>query len=80
MELLTFCRTRGLPTDELGLCITPCLNEATSRVEQIGVDLLFSPSFPGQYVEPCLRAVSQCSVKEHLEAPLSVIVTTTRID
>lgn len=73
-EVLAFCRTRELPAGDVALRISPQFNAEEPRVEEIHVEILFSESFPEQYREPCLRAVSQCSVKKHLEAPLAVTV------
>jgi len=78
MEILAFCKTRDVPTDDVGLRLTPCFDDKERHVEEIRVEVLLPNSFPQQYIEPCRRAVSQCSVKKHLETPPTVTVSTQR--
>ena len=75
MELLAFCKTRDLAVDDVALRISPSMNIEARRVEEIHVEVVLPESFPAQHIEPCLRAVSQCSVKSHLESPLPVTIT-----
>lgn len=79
MELLAFCKTRNLAVDDIALRISPNMNMEARRVESIQVDVVLPDDFPAQYVDACERAVSQCSVKSHLERPLPVAVSTTNV-
>ncbi|MFC2082672.1 hypothetical protein ACFLSG_01345 [Candidatus Bipolaricaulota bacterium] len=77
-EILAFCKARQLPASDVALRMSPQFTAEEPRAEEIYVEVSFSDSFPEQYVEPCLRAVSHCSVKKHLEAPLVVAVSARR--
>ena len=75
-ELHVFCTRRDISANDVRLVIEAELDDATHRVDEIHVRVLLPESFPTKYVEPCERAVSQCSVKQHLERPLTVSVST----
>jgi uncharacterized OsmC-like protein len=77
-ELQAFCKTRDLPTEDVGLRLSADVDEKTGRVPEIRVEVLLPSTFPEQYLEPCQRAVSHCNVKRHLEEPLKVTVSTKR--
>jgi putative redox protein len=67
---LRFCRERNLPTDGLGLTLTPIRNAQADRVTKVRVDLRLPRDFPEKYRGAILRAVDHCTVKKHIvEAP-----------
>ncbi|MGB2982619.1 MAG: OsmC family protein [Candidatus Bipolaricaulia bacterium] len=73
-ELQAFCKARDISTEDVGLRVLADVDEQTRRVPELRVEVLLPGTFPEQYREPCLRAVSHCNVKKHLEEPLKVTV------
>ena len=73
-EFQAFCTARDISTEDAGLRLLTDIDVQTRRVSEIRVEVLLPRTFPKQYREPCLRAVSHCNVKRHLEEPLKVTV------
>lgn len=66
---LRFCQQRELPTDGLGLSLTPVRDHETGRVTNVRVDLRPPHNFPEKYRGALLRAVDHCAVKRVIMEP-----------
>ena len=67
--VLSFCKQRGLPTENLRIVQRMNFNPATHLVDQIELDIQLPPGFPEQYKEAVVRSAQLCAVKKHLENP-----------
>jgi putative redox protein len=72
--VLAFCRKRDIPTDEIELILDTVRDEERHRVERIDIAVSLPENFPERYVDACLRAAAQCTVKKHLEDPPEIVV------
>ncbi len=63
---LRFLQQRGLPTEGMHLSLDTERDEDEHRVRRIALDLELPPSFPAKYEGAIVRAMNQCSVKQHL--------------
>jgi ribosomal protein S12 methylthiotransferase accessory factor len=75
---LRFLQQRRLETEGLSLTLTPEWDEARKLVTRISLDVRLPESFPEKYHDALIRAIGQCSVKRHLEAPPEIEVVATR--
>ena len=66
-----FCAKRGIPYEDIRLIERPTYG-ANGALESVELELELPPDFPGQYQEPLLRVVDQCSVKRVLQSPPTV--------
>ena len=66
---LRFCEERNLDTEGLELSVTPSWDAGHKLVTRIRMEVFLPPSFPARYRDAILRAIDQCAVKRHLEAP-----------
>lgn len=67
--VLSFCKQRGLPTDNIRIIQRMHSNPYTRMVEKIELDIQLPDDFPEKYKEAVIRAADQCAVKKHLESP-----------
>jgi ribosomal protein S12 methylthiotransferase accessory factor len=74
--VLAFCRRRGIDTTGLRI-IQTVRGGRDGMVERIGLEIQLPPGFPEKYREAVIRAADQCAVKQHLERPPRIDVTTT---
>ena len=74
--LLAFCRARELPVDDIRIVQTMDVDRATGMVTDVHLAIHLPPAFPGKYRVALIRAVEQCTIKKHLEAPPRIEVTT----
>ncbi len=68
---LRFCQERKIPTEGLGVSLTPVRDEAKKRVAQIRVNVTLPDGFPEKYREAIHRAIDLCAVKRHILEPPS---------
>lgn len=73
---LSFCRTRGLPVEGMQIVQTMDTDRTTGMVRAIHLDIHLPTSFPEKYRDALIRAVGQCTIKKHLEAPPRFEITT----
>lgn len=66
---LRFCQQRALPTEGLGVTLTPVHEEDAKRVTLVRVALRLPAGFPEKYRAAIERAVDQCAVKRHILEP-----------
>jgi putative redox protein len=67
--VLSFCRQRGIPTENIRIIQRMHSNPLTRMIEKIELDIQVPPDFPDKYKEAVIRSASQCAVKKHLEHP-----------
>ncbi len=75
--VLSFCQSRGLPTEGLSLRQTADFHPVTGRLEKVGLDIRVPPGFPEKYREVLVRAADMCAVKKALQDPPAFEVRTT---
>jgi ribosomal protein S12 methylthiotransferase accessory factor len=74
--VLSFCRQRGLPTDDIRIIQRMHTNPFTRMIERIELDIQVPADFPEKYKPAVIRAADQCAVKKHLEqAPMFDVYT-----
>jgi ribosomal protein S12 methylthiotransferase accessory factor len=66
---LGFCRERGLPVAGLGLVVRFDRGADGKSIAAVRAELTLPPGFPDKYHAAIARAVGQCAVKRHLDAP-----------
>ncbi len=74
--VLSFCRQRGIPTENIRIIQRMHSNPLTRMIEKIELDIQVPPDFPDRYKEAVIRSASQCAVKKHLEQPPAFEVNT----
>ena len=73
--VLSFCRQRDIPTDEIRLVQRTVTDPATRLVARIALEIQVPEGFPEKYRAPLIRAAEQCTVKKHFEHPPAIDVT-----
>lgn len=66
--VLSFCQTRGLPTDGVRLTQRLEFNPATRVLSKVNLDIHVPPSFPAKYHDALVRAADGCAVKKAIQA------------
>lgn len=77
--ILGFCRSRGIPADEIKIIQRLDVNRMTGLVGKVYLDIQVPPNFPEKYKAAVIRAADQCAVKKHLETPPQFEVTATTV-
>jgi ribosomal protein S12 methylthiotransferase accessory factor len=72
-----FCRTRGIPTEDIQLVQRSENDPKTGRLVRVELEVLVPPGFPAQYREAVARAAAACKVKKTLADPPLLEVKTT---
>jgi putative redox protein len=67
--VLEFCKTRGIPTQDICVVQRSERDAKTKLIGKILLEIQLPPGFPEQYTSAVKRAVESCSVKKHLEKP-----------
>ncbi len=66
---MSFCKQRGIPTDDLSLEMI-CRRHATeARFDLITLELRIPEEFPDKYRKGIQRAMDLCAVKKHILSP-----------
>ena len=73
---LAFCRARELPVEGMQIVQTMDTDRASGMVRAIHLDIHLPAGFPEKYRDALIRAVEQCTIKKHLEAPPRFEITT----
>jgi ribosomal protein S12 methylthiotransferase accessory factor len=74
--VLSFCQSRGIPSDGIVLVQRHQLDEVTRRLGRVEIELSLPPTFPEKYRSAVAEAASGCKVKRLLLSPPEVLVTT----
>jgi ribosomal protein S12 methylthiotransferase accessory factor len=77
--VLAFCRKRGIATEGIDLALRTEAGEGGKGVSRIAIDIHLPSSFPARYVDACVRAAEQCTVKRHLAAPPEIALSAVRV-
>ncbi|UCF09511.1 MAG: OsmC family protein [Candidatus Bipolaricaulota bacterium] len=72
--VLAFCSRREIPVDGIDLALHTEAPPDGKGVARILVDIGLPESFPERYVDACVRAAEQCTVKRHLESPPEIVL------
>lgn len=72
--VLSFCRSRSLPTGNISIVQTVIRNEQTHMVEKIALDIMLPPDFPNKYKAAVIKAADSCLVKKHLLSPPEILI------
>ena len=76
--VLSFCQKRSIPADEISLTLATRRDEASRLIDRVEIVVHLPSDFPEKYVDACLKAAEQCSVKKHLLQPPHVALTAAR--
>jgi len=72
--VLSFCRERSIPTDDIRLEADFVRDQATHLVSKVSIRILLPKNFPDKYRVAVVKAAEQCTVKRHLDHPPQVEV------
>jgi len=78
--ILSFCRQRGIPTQNIRLIQSTEKDPGTKLISKIRVEIQLPPDFPEKYRGAVIKAADQCTVKKHLQHPPAVEIVTSRAD
>jgi ribosomal protein S12 methylthiotransferase accessory factor len=78
--VLFFCQQRKLSTEGIRVAQRVHFTAGTKNVETIELEIQIPPDFPEKYLPALIRAVDQCKVKQHLEAPPEITTVTRVVD
>ena len=78
--VLSFCRQRGIPTDNIRVIQKMDMNRMTGLLTKIDLEIQVPASFPEKYYKAVIRAADQCAVKKHFEDPPAFDVYTKVVD
>lgn len=67
--VLSFCKQRGLPTDNIKIVQRMHSNPFTRMIEKVELDIQLPADFPDKYKDAVIRSAELCAVKKHLEQP-----------
>jgi putative redox protein len=70
--VLSFCRQRGIPTDDIRLIQSSEKDPKTKLVGRIKVEIQLPAEFPEKYREAVVKAADQCTVKKHFQHPPTI--------
>ena len=74
--VLSFCRQRGLPTDDIRIVERVEMDGETHLVSEVTLEIQLPADFPEKYAPALIRAADLCAVKRHLEHPPAINVMT----
>ncbi len=74
--VLSFCQSRGLPTEGIELRQRMHWDQATGALAKVDLDIVVPPEFPEKYHKALIRSADQCAVKKALQNPPSFDVQT----
>ena len=77
--VLSFCKQRGIPTDDIVIAQRPVFDPSTRMISDIHLEIQLPDHFPDQYRKAVVRSAEQCAVKKHLERPPRFHVGTTKV-
>jgi len=72
----SFCTQRGIPTDEITITQKMNYNYKTRLVDDIQLSINLPKDFPEKYKAAVINAANLCAVKEHLNNPPNIEVST----
>lgn len=72
--VLSFCKQRNIPTDNIHLSLRSDWNENKKLIETIQLDIHVGKDFPEKYKDALMKVASLCTVKRHLENPPKILM------
>jgi len=66
---VAFCRERKIPTDGLGVTMTPERGEVSKMIDKVTITVDLPAGFPEKYRFALVKAVDHCTVKAHILRP-----------
>ena len=67
--VLSFCRARGISTDDIKLIQKMERNPMTGLIDSIELEIRLPAEFPEKYHKAIVKTANMCAVKKHLENP-----------
>ena len=74
--VLSFCRQRGIPTQDIRLIQTTEKSPTSKLVAKIKVEIQLPAGFPEKYRAAVIKAADQCTVKKHFQNPPAIEIVT----
>lgn len=74
--VLSFCRERGISTDNLKIIQRIVQDLDTHMVSDIIIEIKLPPDFPARYKKAVMKAADTCTVKKHLLKPPNFFIKT----
>ncbi len=74
--IISFCQSRGIPTDNISMTQKVMRNDTTHMVEKINIVIVLPSDFPEKYRTAIIKAAQSCSVKKFLDAPPQIQIST----
>ncbi len=74
--VLSFCRQRGLPTEDIRILERVESDPRTHMVSDITLEIQLPADFPQKYAPALIHSAELCAVKRHLEQPPTIKVET----
>ena len=73
--IMAFCQQREIATDEIELSLDTVRDDDTHLITHLDISVSLPESFPDRYVNACVKAAGQCTVKRHLHEPPEIALT-----
>jgi putative redox protein len=67
--VLSFCQSRGIPTDGIRLVQSHAPKEGGRGIGKITITIELPPDFPEKYRDAVISAANLCAVKRHIMEP-----------
>jgi ribosomal protein S12 methylthiotransferase accessory factor len=72
--VLTFCKARGIQTENSSVILKPQWNNETKMMSKIIIDIVLPANFPPKYSDAVLSAANHCTVKKYVVLDFSINV------
>jgi putative redox protein len=74
--VLSFCQSRGIPTDGIRLVQSHFVRESGRGIGKIEIAIELPSDFPEKYKDAVISAANLCAVKKHIQDPPEFVVKT----
>ena len=74
--VLRFCQERGIPTQDLKVSLDTKRRQGSGLIGEIDIEISLPAQFPEKYRGSVKRAADLCAVKQHLENPPQIEIST----
>jgi len=72
LYVLSFCRNRGIPTENASLTMKTERNQETKMIDKVSIEIKLPLDFPEKYKNAVIKAVDGCTVKAQLQNPPAI--------
>ena len=76
--VLSFCRERDIPTDNIRVVLSTVRNSETRMVTDVNIDIQLPADFKEKYVNAVKASADKCTVKKHVLKPPAFNITAKR--